>query len=137
MAPEKVIEKEKVVEKIVEVEVEKGTVRRNVETETVIIERPDGTKETIIRERDRSLEETERTARRDTDKEASKSKETTRSKKAWIATALVGVERDGLRFGLTPSQSTFVLQRRILGELYVGPYATLGGDFGLGVSMRF
>lgn len=121
-------------EKIKEVEVvkvvESKNVKKDVDTVTRIVERPDGTKETIVKERDNSTEHT------DTSSESTKTKVFAKHDD-WIATLLIGVNPQG--FGLTadPSDLTFSLQRRLLLGIYVGPYSDLDGNFGVSLSLKF
>lgn len=140
-APEKTVERVKTVEVIKEVIVEKivREVNRDIETTTTVEERPDGTTITTTTERDTSTEvaRTDRETGRDSETTADKTTISTRSKKNWLATALVGVERQGTSFDFTQSAFTGVIQRRILGEVYAGIYGSSNGDIGLAVSLRF
>ena len=77
-----------------------------------IVERPDGSKETIIKEVERPQ---------------------VVQKKDWVFAALVPI--NDLRF----ERDAIIIsaQKRILGEIYAGPWVSLDGSFGLGVSLRF
>lgn len=83
---------------------------------TVIREKPDGSKETIIEERERIVKIPVSAKQKD-----------------WIASALVPV--DG--FQIEKSQMIISVQKRFLGQIYAGPWVSLDGSFGLGVSLRF
>jgi len=111
--------------------IEHKRIDRHVDTETHTIKRPDGTTEVHTVERDRSHEHS--------DIKTDKSTETEHSRESdrWLATALVGLRRQGLDFSVDPSEITVSLQRSLFFGLYVGPYASLNGDFGLGASYRF
>lgn len=105
VAPTKVKIEEKVVTRVV-----KDTVTR-------IVERPDGTKETVIKEKDRT----------ETDKE--KKTEKSKPEDQWIFTALVEAS--------SIDNAIFNAQRRILGPAYVGVWVSTKGAFGLSVGLRF
>lgn len=87
------------------------------DTETRIIERPDGSKETIIKEKDRSTSTLDKS----------------RPQGEWMFTALIPV--DGVRFDL--NNTIINAQKRVLGPVYAGAWATLDGSWGLSVGMRF
>jgi hypothetical protein len=141
MAPEEIREVEKIVtvEKIVRVEVEKKAVDRNIEKETTITESPDGTRHTIIKETDKSVEVVETDIRETEDSSVVTNKERilTKGKKDWFATTLVGISRDGIDFSLNRSHLTVLLQHRLIGGIYTGVWVTLNGDFGVGLSLMF
>jgi len=125
----------KTVEKIVTVEKVKYVkdAQRNVDTETRIVKKPDGTTETTIKERDRSTERV--TDNRDTRTDSEKT--TTRDSDKWLFTALIGAQRNGLSFSLDPSQTAIAVQRSLFMGIYVGPFITANGDFGVAASLRF
>jgi len=136
--PTKTIEttREVVVEKIVEVESKTSRTDRDILTTTVIEVKPDGTTITTITETDKSVDtaktEIETVAEKETDKE--EKKVVTRDHKNWIVSALVPANLSGV---INAEGITFSLHRRIIGELYAGPFASLKGDFGIGLSLRF
>jgi len=102
-------------------EVEKIVVKEHRDVVTVVKERPDGTKETVIT--DRTTVDTDKT----------KEREVTRDKKDWILTA--GAINDELAF--TNPKYFGLVQKRILGEIYVGGMLTTSGEFGLALTYRF
>lgn len=136
-APSKVITKTKTVEVVREVEVQREVrdTRRDVETETRIRENPDGSRETIIVERERSEEVVRSESERAREESATESSEklVIREKKAWLVSAGVGVKVDD------ELNQIFMgaIQRRILGEIYVGGWATTDGKVGVGLTIRF
>lgn len=137
MAPEKVVEKTKTVTvvKTVEVVKEVRDVDRDVETKTRIKENPDGSRETIVTERDRSREVVRRDTETERDETKTEAKErvVSRSKKAWLATAGVGAKLNEL------DSQIFIgaIHRRIIGEVYLGVWATSTGEVGVGATIRF
>ena len=110
--------------------VEKKHVKKNVDTETRIVARPDGSTETVIKEHDGSTEDTNKTT------DSTKTKVVERDGK-WLATILVGVDRKGLAFEPSASNILVSVQRNLIFGLYVGPYVSVGGDFGVGISLKF
>lgn len=101
----KVVEREKVVEKVVEV------VRKNVRTVRVVTEKPTGEKVTREVTEDRS--ESESARRTETDK--TRTMEKTPLARDWLV---------GGSYGLTDRSASLTVQRRILGGLYVGGYVS-------------
>lgn len=93
-------------------------VQERVRVDTKIVERPDGTKETVI------------TEVRDTESKKSEKRVETKVQKDWM----IGVGMD--LFDLDPIYSLTV-QRRIFLDLYAGGYYRTDGTLGLSVSYSF
>lgn len=119
-APAKIVEVVKIVEKT--------HVQTHVDTDTRIIKRPDGTTETVIKERDRSTT--------DNDKTTDRTKTTlARGNDDWIASLLI--EPQGLTPATSKNDFTLLLQRHIILGIYAGPYLSGDGEFGIGLSLKF
>lgn len=100
--------------------VEKEVVKTDVRTITKILERPDGTKETVIDTIDKS--------------KASSSKSETMTKilqRDWLISAGAHID-----YKLMPEYSLLV-QRRVLGPLFAGLQGSSTGKVGLLVGMEF
>ena len=134
-APEKVkiekVEVEKVVERVVVKEVAKRRVKRNIET-TRRTEK-DGT--VVETTRDLSTETSEKETKEakvaEKTKATKETKEITRKRKDWLFNVGVGTDRNLDRFFHGQ------LQRRLLGDIYVGGFGTSRGEFGVGITILF
>jgi hypothetical protein len=127
---------EKIVEKVVTVEVEKKNEKKN--TTTVVIEHPDGTKETKVIEQTETNSES--TSKKDTSKESEKvatnsNKQLNLSKYRLGATVeskvLDKTERDNLKYSATGSM-------RVLGPWWLDAKVGVSDKtLGLGLSLEF
>ena len=126
----KTVEVEKIVEKIVEVEREReDTV---IDRETNIIERPDGTREIEIIEREETVTDRERLVEEDRTTEEVKTKETIRKAPQWLISAQVNP------MDLPDTAAILTVQRRILGPVFAGASVhTHLDEFYLAVSFQF
>ena len=148
-APSKVIEIEKIrtieIEKIVEIEkevIKEVTVEnKNINTTTTITEYPDGRKETVITVVDLTTigiekdteKDTERDMEKDTTSSIDKTKITIYKKTQWKLTGLAGFE---LGNWTTPVYGALI-EKRILGPIYVGGWALSNKTIGVGLSFEF
>ncbi len=96
-------------------------VQERVRVVTRIIERPDGTKETIIDEK------------RDTDTNIISEKESKPATSDWR----VGVAASVPDVFTTGAAYTLNVERRILGDIYLGGYARTDKEFGVIISYSF
>lgn len=96
-------------------------VRNQIRTVIKTVERPDGTKETVESREDNSTS----TAQSNSVKEK-------KSLKNWQVAALATTQLSNL----TPAYGALV-QRRVLGPLFVGVLGKVDGEFGLSVGMEF
>lgn len=106
------------------VDVIKEVVRTDIRTITKIIEKPDGTKETIIDHTDKSVENKDQ-----------KHTETKYAKADWNISASAGqditnIQKLELVYGVH-------VQRRILGPFYLGGMADTSKRVGLSIGMEF
>lgn len=111
LTPTKVVEKERVITEV----------KRDVVTKTVTVKGKDGSNTTSVIMIDRS----------ELTSDSSKSKTVERENKNWILT-------DGLKLDKLDTNNPFVfVQRRILGEIYIGAGIDREGSCEVGVSFRF
>lgn len=103
------------------VEVTKEVVRTDIRTVTRLIERPDGTKESVTETIDRS-----------TKHESNTSSSTVYARKDWF----LGIGASTELKRLEPVYNVQI-NRRILGPFYVGAQATTRGSIGLNLGMEF
>lgn len=104
-----------------QVEVTKEVVRNDIRTVTRMVERPDGSKETVVEVVDKS-----------TKKETSTKETTVASKKDWV----ISVSTD---YNYRDYQQSYELQvqRRILGPFYIGAKASTNQSVGAMVGFEF
>lgn len=110
-----------------EVKIVEKEIRHHVDTTTRINERPNGTRTTIIVEKDRTTELSTEKTNKTANKKVSK----------WIATALIGINYESSAVTLDYQNLTISLQRDLFLGLSAGPWISLDGNFGLGLSIRF
>lgn len=106
------------------VDVIKEVVKTDVRTITKIIEKPDGTKETIIDHTDKSVENKDQ-----------KHTQTTYAKNQWLVAGTVQQNLDN-GLNLQPIYGVHI-QRRILGPVFLGAMGSTDKRAGLSVGMEF
>lgn len=99
-------------------------IKKDIRTITKIIERPDGTKETIIDETDKS-----------TDKKTEKHTATTYQNKDWQIAGTA--ETDYTQLKEAKLDYGIHVQRRILGPFYLGAMVNTGKRVGVSLGMEF
>jgi hypothetical protein len=101
-------------------EVEKVVEKRDVITVVKEVTRPDGTKETITTKEDKSVINSKR------------EKETTVAKNNWFISAGAGYN-----FDKTAAVYQVDINRRVLGDLFIGAYGTTNKELGIKVGIEF